>query len=252
MATKLKNMHLTSVDLVRNGANQEADICLFKSADPTEMPTECETNILKRFINWLMENPAEGNGEPENPIEKSSNQSGIVDIYKSAITESIQSIATDESMTAAEKNDLIAKSLGEYHDAMVELLVFGDEETDVEKAYEAVEKINHNHDSLGRFASSPGGGGGGGSLKGTDVRSFGVPGCSGSYYMDKKERKLARTIIESEELDLEIRDEKDAYGNPSTTFHGTREDYTIFKEMWNMVSAAELGKSDNIVEIEEV
>ncbi len=33
MATKLKNMRLTSVDLVRRGANQEADICLFKSLD---------------------------------------------------------------------------------------------------------------------------------------------------------------------------------------------------------------------------
>lgn len=34
MATKLKNLRLTSVDLVRAGANQEADICLFKSAEP--------------------------------------------------------------------------------------------------------------------------------------------------------------------------------------------------------------------------
>ncbi len=33
MATKLKNVHLTSVDLVRRGANQEADICLYKSFD---------------------------------------------------------------------------------------------------------------------------------------------------------------------------------------------------------------------------
>ena len=31
MATKLKNLRLTSVDLVRAGANQEADISLFKS-----------------------------------------------------------------------------------------------------------------------------------------------------------------------------------------------------------------------------
>lgn len=36
VATKLKNMKLTSVDLVRAGANQEADICLFKSADENE------------------------------------------------------------------------------------------------------------------------------------------------------------------------------------------------------------------------
>lgn len=40
MATKLKNMRLTSVDLVRRGANQEADICIVKSQDgePAEYP----------------------------------------------------------------------------------------------------------------------------------------------------------------------------------------------------------------------
>ncbi len=31
MAAKLKNIRLTSVDLVHSGANPEADICLFKS-----------------------------------------------------------------------------------------------------------------------------------------------------------------------------------------------------------------------------
>ena len=34
MATLLKNMKLTSVDLVARGANQEADICLYKGLDP--------------------------------------------------------------------------------------------------------------------------------------------------------------------------------------------------------------------------
>ena len=46
MATKLKNMRLTSVDLVGRGANQEADICLFKGMDttPAEIPhTEAPT-----------------------------------------------------------------------------------------------------------------------------------------------------------------------------------------------------------------
>ena len=46
MATKLKNMRLTSVDLVPAGANQEADICLYKSldGDPAENPnTEAPT-----------------------------------------------------------------------------------------------------------------------------------------------------------------------------------------------------------------
>lgn len=43
MATKLRQLQLTSVDLVRAGANQEADICLFKSLDGephVEPPTE--------------------------------------------------------------------------------------------------------------------------------------------------------------------------------------------------------------------
>lgn len=50
MATKLKNMRLTSVDLVPAGANQEADICLYKSLDgspgdltPTEAPAVSRT-----------------------------------------------------------------------------------------------------------------------------------------------------------------------------------------------------------------
>lgn len=40
MATLLKNMKLTSVDLVGRGANQEAHISLFKGmdADPTAEP----------------------------------------------------------------------------------------------------------------------------------------------------------------------------------------------------------------------
>lgn len=123
MATKLKNMHLTSVDLVRAGANQEADICLFKSADPQEAaegPTDAQTNILKRFLAWLFENPAEPPSEPENPIEKADDQP-TADIYKSAITESLQSIAADDTLTQEEKNSLIEKSIGQYHDAMVDL-----------------------------------------------------------------------------------------------------------------------------------
>ena len=38
MATLLKNMKLTSVDLVGRGANQEAHISLFKGMAPEEEP----------------------------------------------------------------------------------------------------------------------------------------------------------------------------------------------------------------------
>lgn len=49
MATKLKNMRLTSVDLVRRGANQEADICIVKGLDgePSENPPEFTRTISK-------------------------------------------------------------------------------------------------------------------------------------------------------------------------------------------------------------
>lgn len=42
MATKLKNLQLTSVDLVKAGANQEAFISLYKSVDgpPAEQPQQ--------------------------------------------------------------------------------------------------------------------------------------------------------------------------------------------------------------------
>ena len=138
MATKLKNMQLTSVDLVRAGANQEADICLYKSADPVDAagsPTEGETNIFKRFLSWLRENPTEAASEPQtaqvDDIEKADEPEDIVDIYKSAITESLQSIVADDSLSAVEKNSMIEKSIGQYHDALVGLLL---PEEDLEKS----------------------------------------------------------------------------------------------------------------------
>ena len=151
MANKLKNMRLTSVDMVRNGANQEADICLFKSADPIDEPTERETNILKRFLNRLRENPAEGENEPTAPVEKADEQPDLADIYKSAITESLQSIAADDNLTATEKNDMIAKSLEEYHEAMVELLSVEKAEEDLSYLLEGLEKSDTEEEDVEKF-----------------------------------------------------------------------------------------------------
>lgn len=58
--TMLKNMRLTSVDLVGRGANQEADICLFKGLDaPTYTPIVSRTvskSDPNRF-DYIMEFP---------------------------------------------------------------------------------------------------------------------------------------------------------------------------------------------------
>lgn len=166
MATKLKNMRLTSVDLVRSGANQEADICLYKSADPseaTEQPTAGEMNILKRFLGWLRKNPTEGEYEPEDPVEKADDLPDPIEVYKTAITESILSIVEDSSLTPVERESMIAKSLSQYHDAMAELVKTDDMShlfEGLEKSFEEgeeVEKFNPHHGSDGRFASGGGG-----------------------------------------------------------------------------------------------
>lgn len=141
MATKLKKMRLTSVDLVRSGANQEADICLFKSAAPQDAPdnpTEHERNIFKRFLGWLRENPTEDNVEPDSNIEKADSEN----IYKSAITESIQSILDDDTLEAGDKVEMIDKSIGQYYEAMYELkksYYEPEEEYDEEDRYDEIE-----------------------------------------------------------------------------------------------------------------
>ena len=137
MATKLKNMRLTSVDLVRNGANQEADICLFKSADPDEspvQPTTEEKNIFKRFINWLRENPTEAAGEPVDPetVEKDYSTFDSLNAsrenneklwqYTNALCESIRSIQMDQDLDKDQKYQLMAQSLDQFEVAMDDLI----------------------------------------------------------------------------------------------------------------------------------
>lgn len=125
MATKLKKMKLTSVDLVRAGANQEADICLFKSADPppesAESPTEPEKNIFKRFIAWLRENPTEAAYEPQNRIEKGEETPDLEFLYKSALAESLHSIMQDDTLTEIEKKNMTEESLRQYEEKIREL-----------------------------------------------------------------------------------------------------------------------------------
>lgn len=188
MANKLKKMHLTSVDLVRRGANQEADICLFKGMDPTEntteTPTEHETNIFKRFINWLRENPSEAEIEPDT-IEKdykpfdtlNANRENEEKLwrYTSSLTESIRTIVDDSSLDSAQKLDYMKTSLGQFNSAMEKLFaslckmepakhttrgeVVG--KSDRFDVIQEVSKANPWHGKDGRFTSGPGGAAGG-------------------------------------------------------------------------------------------
>lgn len=211
MANRLKNMRLTSVDLVRNGANQEADICLFKSTDPEEttvQPTTEEKNIFKRFINWMRENHADEPQDDEETVEKDYTTFHSLNAaresneklwqYTSALTESIRSIQMDKDLSKDEKYKLMAESLDQFDAAMDDLievlsgttppggLAKSDQEEDPAdyEEYEAVEKFNPNHDSLGRFASGGGGGAAGGGA------SAGASGGKAKFDDDKQTKEV--------------------------------------------------------------
>lgn len=151
MATKLKKMKLTSVDLVRAGANQEADICLFKSADPAEAPespTETERNIFKRFLNWMRENPQEPQNEPQEPVEKAEETPDLEYLYKSALAESLHSIMADDTLTEIEKKDMAEESLRQYAEKIKDLERQEEIEDEIE---DRIEDDHHEEDEDDRY-----------------------------------------------------------------------------------------------------
>lgn len=117
MAKKLKNIRLTSVDLVHRGANQQAHICIHKSDDSAGAPTEGEKNIFKRFLAWMRENPTEAQDEPENPIEKADYNSVMLH-YTDALAKSIQSIHADSTLDDEGKLMMIQKSFEQFDNAV--------------------------------------------------------------------------------------------------------------------------------------
>lgn len=95
MATKLKKVKLTSVDLVRRGANQKADFRLMKSLEPPveDLPIDDKTFLL----------------------------------YSSALAKSIQSIQEDAGLNEAEQAEMVQKSFEQFN-AAVEMFKSGDME----------------------------------------------------------------------------------------------------------------------------
>lgn len=128
MANKLKNMQLTSVDLVRRGANQEADIMLFKSADGED------PGISPQILEHYTPAPA------DIPIDDSTFLT-----YTDALAKSIQSIHGDDSLGEAEKAEMIQKSFEQFNEAVERSGAAPAEEPMVEKSapdYEVIEEID--------------------------------------------------------------------------------------------------------------
>lgn len=101
MANKLKNLHMTSVDFVKRGANQDADIKLCKSAD----------GFQDDNIQIIMKSDE----EIQDMIQKSED---TMSLYAEALVKSITSALNDSSMNDEEAQAFMEKSLSEFDEAV--------------------------------------------------------------------------------------------------------------------------------------
>ena len=131
LAKKLKNLKITSVDFVDEGANQRANINLFKRKEPEDKPQE---SMFKRFVNWL-----KGEGMDDAQIEAEIEKAAVSfkeqlaqrnteeideEIWNvtSALRSSLYSIVADVEMDAAEKPAAMTESVSQFTVAIQEYI----------------------------------------------------------------------------------------------------------------------------------
>lgn len=138
MATKLKNLKITKVDFVDDGANPEAHIRLFKSKDGVESPhdegAEKKPNIWKRLITAITKAAGSETDTSElesviDDIQKSSESFGerIAEVKNRKIADeiwdicyalqsSLCSILNDEDMDGTSAATAMQESLDEFYE----------------------------------------------------------------------------------------------------------------------------------------
>lgn len=138
MATKLKNLKITKVDFVDDGANPEAHIRLFKSKDGVEPPhnegAEKKPNIWKRLITAITKAAGSESDTSElesviDDIQKSSESFGerIAEVKNRKIADeiwdicyalqsSLCSILNDEDMDGTSAATAMQESLDEFYE----------------------------------------------------------------------------------------------------------------------------------------
>ena len=115
--TKLKNIHLTSVDLCQQGANPDAKITLYKSADAetAHSPVSRAWSRIKDTLS-VVRKDAQTFGDVEGLQETRR----TLYQYQDAFYSSIQSILGDGEQDDSTKRDLLLQSLSEFNDAMTD------------------------------------------------------------------------------------------------------------------------------------
>ena len=134
MATKLKNLSVTSVDLVDRGANPDAHIRLFKRKQETDR--DADEGIIRKFLAWLKKGyeDAMGGGDFDDDVDDvkkdastfadniSREQMRAVtsEMYDCcyALSDSLCSIICDNDLSADAKQALMSQSLDEFMDTV--------------------------------------------------------------------------------------------------------------------------------------
>lgn len=116
--TKLRKMKLNSVDFVRNGANQAADIELYKSADYVPDDDDEERNSFFKSISDGITNVLKKafREDPE-PIDVAKAENDLT-TFTDVLGESFSSIMKDDTLDDSERVGMIQKSISEFNDTL--------------------------------------------------------------------------------------------------------------------------------------
>lgn len=159
MATKLKKVKLTSVDLVRRGANQKADFRLMKSLEPPveDLPIDDKTfllysSALAKSIQSIQEDAGLNEAEQAEMVQKSFEQfNAAVEMFKSGDTEEPDDDDSDDDMEEPEDDPDDFDEIEEIESKK--------DDAPLAKSYDVIveiEKFNPYHGKDGRFASADG------------------------------------------------------------------------------------------------
>lgn len=179
MANRLKHMILKSVDLVRRGANPDADIKLYKSADVHEplLKSADEVDVM---------------------VEKSLEMAGN---NLDCLFKSYDSIMNDEELTDSEAREMLAKSLVQFNEAMYSDVIKGytfereEEEAESEPAEKPTMKFSEMMDSDNLTDEEK------------EQLSSLIGKCRGSVIKADEDSEIEFDDVEVEKADEEVTDE---------------------------------------------
>lgn len=129
MANKLKNIHLTKVDFVDEGANQRADIKLTKrndDTDPSDTPDadEFSQGLLSSVASAITKFLKKGNVGKATSFEEQINTVSVENITEEiwqvtyALRNALSSAVCDMELDSGEKTSAMTESLSQFNEAM--------------------------------------------------------------------------------------------------------------------------------------